>query len=215
MASGVAFSLAEILAEIVATIVKGEEGQLLTTVLEWISQCRVEVAKVLLLQLRECFFGWKEMVQQAVNLGIAVGQQLLQNAKSAIIDFCRGNKKLLEAIARLGTKTVVRAAATIAAKEVMKVTIYAVFKTAAKTVAKVSLNPVGIVADLTQEGLEMAGYKKEGKIVGKVGNIGSGALVGFMAGGPFGAAIGALTGAVIWSAGEVAGYFVEECTKEM
>ena len=127
------------------------------------------------------------------------GQQLWRSSKSAIVE----NLELSKSMSRLSTKTVLR----IAAKDYLKASSLAettAGTTAGETIAKVSLNPVGITADFIQEGLEMAGFKNEGKLVGIVGNIGSGLVTGFMSGGPIGAALGAVTGAALWSAGEVA-----------
>ena len=181
-----------------------EEGQLLHEVNKWLGPFCVNVLRDVLCQLRDVYPAWKEIVRNAITQGIAVGLQLLQNTKSAIIEFCRENPKLSEAIVRFGTKTVGRVAADFVAKEIVKVATRAVVKTTGKTVVKVSLNPDGIAADFTQEGLEMAGYKNAEKTVGSVGNISSGAVAGFLVGGPLGAAVGALTGAVLWGAGEVA-----------
>ena len=69
-------------------------------------------------------------------------------------------------------------------------------------------NPVGIVADVAQAGLELTGNKEVGKAVGKYGNIASGAMMGAAVGGPVGAAVGALGGFAIWGIGEVVGGLV-------
>ena len=74
---------------------------------------------------------------------------------------------------------------------------------------KAAANPVGIVSDIAQGGLEYAGYKEEGKTVGKYGNIVSGAMIGGVAAGPPGAAVGALAGFGVWVAGEAAGAVVD------
>jgi len=52
-------------------------------------------------------------------------------------------------------------------------------------------NYVGIAADTAEFLLEEMGYKSEAKVVGRVGNMASGAMIGFSMGGPLGAAIGA------------------------
>ena len=248
-----------------------EEGRLLSTVLGWINQHGHEVRREVIQQLRNSFPQWNEIVREAINRGIAAGQQLLRKIKSAILRFCQENPRIAEAIARFGAKTIGKLAVNIvtkgtaklatravektalkkagitviktagktviktaekvmiktANKTVMKSAGKTVIKTAGKTVVKTggkttlktagkavikaaSLSPGVIIADFTQEGLEMAGYKKTGKTFGSVGNIGSGAVTGFMVGGPIGAAVGALTGAALWGAGEVAGYCVEE-----
>ena len=66
---------------------------------------------------------------------------------------------------------------------------------------------MGIVSDIAQGGLEFYGYKEEGKR--RYGNIASGAMIGGVAAGPPGAAVGALAGFGVWVAGEAAGAVVD------
>lgn len=83
-------------------------------------------------------------------------------------------------------------------------------KMPAVTVAKRALqagNIIGIVADVAQVGLELAGYEKAGKAVGLSGNVASGALTGFALAGPAGAAVGAVLGAGLWAGAEWIGSF--------
>ena len=70
-------------------------------------------------------------------------------------------------------------------------------------------NPVGIGADIAQLGLELCGFKTCGKVVGAVGNMASGAMVGFVLGGPIGAGIGAAAGFGLWYLGEAVGAAVD------
>ena len=77
-------------------------------------------------------------------------------------------------------------------------------KVGLKAVAELS-NPIGIVGDVAQAGLEMAGYEKTGKFVGAGANIGGGAVVGAMVGGPIGAGVGAVVGGAILGTGEIVG----------
>ena len=77
--------------------------------------------------------------------------------------------------------------------------------TAAKCVVKVAWNPHAIASDFIQATLEYFGQRELGKQVGAVGNIGTSAVLGAMVGGPPGAAIGAITGGMLWLTGEVAG----------
>ncbi len=59
-------------------------------------------------------------------------------------------------------------------------------------------NHVGIVADVAEYGLGLAGYESQGRVVGAVGNTVSGAMTGFSIAGPPGAAIGAGLGLLMW-----------------
>lgn len=63
--------------------------------------------------------------------------------------------------------------------------------------------PIGVVADIAQAGLAVAGHKKVGKVVGASGNVTSGAAIDIVVGGPVGAGLGAVAG--VWFAGEVVG----------
>ena len=66
-----------------------------------------------------------------------------------------------------------------------------------KGLIKSAANPVGIASD---PGLEFAGYKEEGKMVGKCDNIVFGAMMGGVIAGPPGAAV---AGFAVWVVGEV------------
>ena len=65
-----------------------------------------------------------------------------------------------------------------------------------KGLIKSAANPVGIASD---PGLEFAGYKEEGKMVGKCDNIVFGAMMGGVIAGP------AVAGFAVWVVGEVTG----------
>lgn len=77
-------------------------------------------------------------------------------------------------------------------------------KSATEMLAKAT-NPVGSVSDISQSGLEVAGYKKTGKAVGAIGNVISGAMTGFACGGPYGAVAGGIAGFAVWTLGEGVG----------
>ena len=72
---------------------------------------------------------------------------------------------------------------------------------------------MGVVADLAQSGLQMAGYEETGKAVDAMGNIFSGVMTGFSIGGPAGAVVGGAAGLGLWTGGETIGrcmdYFTE------
>ena len=128
-----------------------------------------------------------------------------------------GTKTAAKTAAKVGTKTAAKTAAKVGTKTAAKTAAKVGTKTAAKTAAKAgtksfiktAANPVGIISDLAQGGLEYAGYKEEGKTVGVCGNIASGAMIGGVAAGPPGAAVGALAGFGVWVAGEAVGVVVD------
>ena len=64
---------------------------------------------------------------------------------------------------------------------------------------------MAICVDLTQAALESTGFEKEGKYVGMWGNIGTGAVIGFAAGGPIGVPGGVLLGFGRWLVGAAVG----------
>lgn len=174
--------------------------------------------------------GWRKIVRDGVEKGLDFAIGALKVAKEKVVQICREDKELLEQltkfavkttareiIAKTAFKTVLREATKVgtknAAKTAAKVGAKGVAKTAAKvgtkSLIKTAANPVGIISDLAQGGLEYAGYKEKGKKVGKYGNIVSGAMIGGVAAGPPGAAVGALVGFGVWGAGEVVGGVVD------
>lgn len=161
---------------------------------------------------------WKKIVRDGVEKGLNFAIEALTVAKETVVQRCRENKELLEQLTKFAVKTTAREIiAKTALKTGLRVVAKVSTKSAAKTAAKVgtksaikvAANPVGIVSDLAQGGLEYAGYKKAGKAVGKYGNIASGAMIGGVAAGPPGAAVGALAGFGVWVAGEATGAVVD------
>ena len=157
-------------------------------------------------------------MRDGVEKGLNFAIEALTVAKETVIQRCRENKELLEQLTKFAVKTTAREiiAKTVlktGLREVAKVSTKSAVKTAAKvgtkSAIKVAANPVGIVSDFAQGGLEYAGYKKAGKAVGKYGNIASGAMIGGVAAGPPGAAVGALAGFGVWVAGEATGAVVD------
>ena len=156
--------------------------------------------------LTKNYGGWKKIVRDGVEKGLNFAIKALTVAKKTVVQRCRENKELLEQLVKFAVKTTAR---EIAAKTALKTGLREVAKVGTKNAIKVAANPVGIVSDLAQGGLEYAGYKKEGKAVGKYGNIVSGAMIGGVAAGPAGAAVGALAGFGLWVAGEATGAVVD------
>lgn len=130
-----------------------------------------------------------------------------------IIDICKQNKELITQLNKLSVKPGVTSIAQVVAITVgtgTKVTMkfgaqFGVGKAASQTV-KMALNTftnsAGMVADITQAGLEVTGHREIGKKVGMWGNIGAGAVAGATGFGPVGAFIGALAAFGSWIIGE-------------
>ena len=115
-------------------------------------------------------------------------------------------------VVRHSVKVTSRAGSTVlrsGGSTLIKVGTRNVSKTGLKSTLKAAANPVGILSDVAQAGLEMAGKKEAGKAVGAAGNIASGAMTGFVIGGPVGAGVGAAAGYGVWFLGEVVGELFE------
>ena len=115
-------------------------------------------------------------------------------------------------VVKHGTRLTTRAGSTVlrsGGSTLIKVGTRNVSKTGLKSTLKAAANPVGILSDVAQAGLEMAGKKEAGKAVGAAGNIASGAMTGFVIGGPVGAGVGAAAGYGVWFLGEVVGELFE------
>ena len=119
---------------------------------------------------------------------------------------------------QMGSKGIVKVAiketTIVGTKNVVKAGAKQTASLGTKGLIKSAANPVGIASDLAQAGLEFAGYKEEGKMVGKCGNIVSGAMMGGVIAGPPGAAVGALAGFAVWGVGEVMGGLVDRAFGE-
>ena len=127
----------------------------------------------------------------------------------------QGLKGIEKQAVKQGVKAVEKQAVKQGVKAVEKQAGKQIVKQGAKQLAKVGVkeglkvvaagNPVGIVGDVVQGGLEIAGYKKTGMAVGAAANVGGGAAVGLVVGGPLGAAVGAGIGGAVWGVGELVG----------
>lgn len=156
--------------------------------------------------LNRNYGGWKKIVRDGVEKGLNFAIGALKVAKEKVVQVCREDKELLQQLTKFAVKITAR---DVIAKTAFKTGLRGVVTVGAKSAIKTVANPVGIVSDLAQGGLEYAGYKEEGKTVGKCGNIVSGAMIGGVVGGPPGAAVGALVGFGVWGAGEVVGGVVD------
>ena len=88
------------------------------------------------------------------------GLAALTALKEEVLIFCRSNKGMIESLAKIGVKTAARWAAETAVKAGVKRGSGAAAKYVAKGAGATAkmVNPVGIVADLAQAGLEYAGF---------------------------------------------------------
>ena len=129
-----------------------------------------------------------------------------------------GVKETVIAGSRMGGKSIVKAGiketTIVGTKNVVKAGAKQTASLGTKGLIKSAANPLGIASDLAQAGLEFAGYKEEGKMVGKCGNIVSGAMMGGVIAGPAGAAVGAFAGFALWGVGEVVGGIVDRAFGE-
>ena len=128
-----------------------------------------------------------------------------------------GAKQAAKGAAKQGAKQAAKQGAKHAAKHTAKHGAKTAAKQGAKSVAKAATTvaslaaPVGLIADVTQTGLETLGYENTGKAVGVTGNIVSGAMTGLAVAGPVGAVIGGAVGFTLWQTGE----YVGQCTDKL
>ena len=167
--------------------------------------------------------GWRQIVRTAVEKGVEAALRALTAVKEEVLIVCRDNKDLIETLTKFAVKTTAREGARTGGKGIVKAGIKETTIVGTKNVAKVgakqaakgliksAANPVGIASDLAQAGLEVAGYKKKGKIVGSCGNIVAGAMMGGVIAGPPGAAV---AGLALWGVGEVVGGLVDRAFGE-
>ena len=184
---------------------------LLNTVLKWLDTEIVKGAlqeawNILQKELGKCLGSvWKDIIREGVKWGVDKALSALRAVKEKVTKFCRENEVLIEQLTKLATKTGLRTiAAKVVTKQVAKVATKESAKAGSKLLVKVA-NPLGIVADVAQAGLEVAGMEETGKKVGKYGNIASGVMIGAAVGGPPGAVFGAVGGFAVWGVGEIVG----------
>ena len=151
--------------------------------------------------------GVKSTARIATEVGV---KTLTKNAVRSVTKTAT-NSAVKEAT-KVATKTTVKGAVKTATKSTAKGTTKAATKGAVKGASAdtskalfKAANPVGVVADVAQAGLELVGQEEAGRAVGIGGNMVSGAMMGGAVGGPPGAAIGAGLGFALWATGEVAG----------
>lgn len=164
---------------------------------------------------------WGNFMEEALKKGLYWAKNRFLVMKNAIITWCNQNASQLlrfiqsapvsckESVAKTLSK---QAGQKVASEVTKKATTKVVEKIAVETTKRAVIkgvvsaaNPVGLVADVAQMGLELTGNKTAGKVVGATGQMASGAMTGFALGGPIGAGIGAAAGYGLWAGGEVVG----------
>ena len=114
---------------------------------------------------------------------------------------------------KLTTKVVIRESAVFCTKAIMKyfgVERVALEGSGFKTILIEHSYQAGLLADLIQSGLEVAGYRQVGK---QVGNIVTGAVTGYLLTGPnciVRIFIGALVGFILWIIGQLTGQIIND-----
>ena len=188
----------------------------LNTVAAWLvnAEVREEGRRYLLRCLNEGYRGWKWIVEE-VKVGLDAALQALRAVKEEVVSFCHEYRGLIKELTKHAVNVSGREIiGKFVAKTITREGGKQVAKVAAKSTIKTAANPVGIVSDIAQTGLEAVGYKKLGRTVGIGGNIASGAMVGGAVGGPAGAAVGALLGFGVWGVGQVTGKLVDRAFGE-
>ena len=179
-------------------------------VAEWLNIQASDAALCKLYEFLKNNEKFKEACKLAVDYGVEKAVGFLQSVKRHLVETCQENKDLMKALTKTATKGTLRYFTFgLGTKAAVKYGVRKVGSQAVKRAANIA-NPAGIVCDLTQAGFECAGYEKQGKAIGKWGNIGISAFTGFAIGGPLGAAVGALTGFGTWVIGESVGHAIDE-----
>lgn len=139
----------------------------------------------------------KSVVQTSAKQAVHVATKTVARKSGAIV-VKQATKKAVTTAGKQAAKQATKQAVSTAGKQVATQTL--------KGAIAMGANPMGIAADLAQAGFEMTGHKEVGKAVGATGNMASGAMAGFLTGGPPGAVLGALAGLTYWGVGEALFY---------
>lgn len=192
------------------SIIPGYILPLVQKVAEWLN---IQASDVVLRELYEFLKNnekFKEACKLVVDYGVEKAVGFVQSVQCHLVETCRENKDLMKALIKTATKGTLRYFTFgPGTKTAVRYGVRKVGSQAVKRAANIA-NPAGIVCDLTQAGFEYVGYEKQGKAIGKWGNIGTSAFAGFAIGGPLGAAVGALTGFGTWVIGESIGHAIDE-----
>lgn len=148
---------------------------------------------------------WRQLVAKTLVKGTEWGIARVTEMKDTIVEVCKANSKFMKQLSKFGVKSTLRLGVEMGTKIVAKRMVVTAGKTGVKAAFKTVANPVGILSDVGQAYFEATGREELGKNIGKVGNVTSGAMMGFAVGGPVGAAVGASVGGLLWVTGEVAG----------
>lgn len=182
---------------------------------EWGIEAALSALKAVKEEIVKVCRKYEPLIVQLTKLGVKSGARIATETGVKTL-----TKHTIRAATKTATKSAVKEATKAAPKFIVKGTTMTFAKSTAKETAKAAVkevsavsskalfkaaNPVGVVADVAQAGLELAGQEEAGKVVGIGGNIISGVMMGGAIGGPPGAVIGAGFGFALWATGEVAG----------
>ena len=188
------------------------DGILIKTILDIIRKAPKWIQENKTLQEWYDFVKDWELYQTARKMlvqGTEVAVAYLWSHREDVIKFCRRHKDVITPLTSLpATVATKRAASTIGVKVAMSYGAKASSRgiRALRTVG----NPATLAVDVVQTGLEITGHREAGMTVGFLGNIGTGAITGFMVAGPLGATIGATTCFASWFFGEIVAEAVDK-----
>ena len=188
----------------------GSNLPLVQKVAEWLNIQASDAALRELYEFLKTSENFKEACKLSVDYGVEKAVGFLRSLKCHLVETSWENKDLMKALTKTATKGTLRYFTFgLGTKTAVKYGVRKVDSQAVKRAANIA-NPAGIVCDLTQAGFECAGYEKQGKAIGKWGNIVISAFTGFAVGGPLGAAVGALAGFGTWVIGKSVGHAIDE-----
>ena len=146
---------------------------------------------------------FRSFVDQLSNETIASGIKFVKTVINDTVEICREQKEVASQLAELAIRVVIR---EIAVKKLCtKAGVRVASFLGLGSVVSTHVQIIMLMIDGVQFGLEYFGYTKAGITVGLFGNIGIGALTGYMKGKVVGGSKGAAVGFGTWVIGEAVG----------